>query len=85
MVHPIEPGEIYATCRGGATSHYPASVVVVSVEVIGSTRRIVHVHEEHRPQYTYAIPGAYFHATRQTKQGSRRITGYYRTGKQEVF
>ncbi|MDT0495673.1 hypothetical protein RM717_34860 [Streptomyces griseus] len=73
-MHRIEVRQIYTTCRGGATSHYPETVVVQayepgarSVEVFGGRAR-------------HTIPASYFHETATTKAGRRRITGYYMTG-----
>ncbi|MGQ4732573.1 hypothetical protein ACUN3E_33580 [Streptomyces sp. Ju416(a)] len=73
-MHRIEARQIYTTCSGRATSHYPETVVVQAyepggrtVEVFGSGSR-------------FMIPASYFHETATTKAGRRRITGYYLTG-----
>lgn len=65
------------TCRGGATSHYPETVVVQSYEAGTRTAEVIGMHGAGG---RYAIPASYFHATATTKAGKRRITGYYLTG-----
>ena len=76
-MHRIEVRQIYSTCRGGATSHYPETVVVRSYE---PGARTVEVSGAYGSGGMYSIPASYFHATATTTSGKRRITGYYLTG-----
>ncbi|MFD7924003.1 hypothetical protein ACFV3R_32960 [Streptomyces sp. NPDC059740] len=73
-MHRVESKQTYTTCRGGATSVYPETVVVDEYEP-GS--RSVRVHDADRSGPQYDIPVSYFHETAHTRQGTRRKTGYY--------
>ncbi|MFE6744127.1 hypothetical protein [Streptomyces tubercidicus] len=75
-MHRIEARQIYSTCRGGATSHYPETVVVRSYEPGARTVEVSGL--DHGGRYT--IPASYFHATATTTAGKPRLTGYYMTG-----
>ncbi|MGW4177639.1 hypothetical protein [Streptomyces rubiginosohelvolus] len=78
-MHRIEARQIYTTCSGRATSHYPETVVVQVYEPGGRTVEAVNLYGG----YGYGvltIPASYFHETATTKAGKRRITGYYMTG-----
>ncbi|MET8732161.1 hypothetical protein ABZV81_34065 [Streptomyces parvus] len=78
-MHRIEARQIYTTCSGRATSHYPESVVVQAYEPGGRTVEAVSLHGG----YGYGvltIPASYFHETATTKASRRRVTGYYMTG-----
>ncbi|AKN75022.1 hypothetical protein QR97_39825 [Streptomyces sp. PBH53] len=74
-MHRIEARQIYTTCRGGATSHYPETVLVQAYEPGARTVEVTGLSGG-----SYTIPASYFHATATTKAGRRRITGYYMTG-----
>lgn len=76
-MHRIEARQIYTTCRGGATSHYPESVVVEAYEPGGRTVEVLGLGGG---SGVHMIPASYFHATATTMAGRRRITGYYMTG-----
>ena len=73
-MHRVESKQTYTTCRGGATSVYPETVVV---DVYEPGSRSVRVHNADQPGLQYDIPVSYFHETAQTRQGTRRKTGYY--------
>jgi len=77
-VHRVEVRQIYTTCRGGATSHFPETVVVRSYEPRARTVQVTD--ESGRDPRTHDIPASYFHATNTTTAGHSRITGYYLTG-----
>ncbi|WP_405444480.1 hypothetical protein OG350_37700 [Streptomyces achromogenes] len=77
-MHRIEARQIYSTCRGGATSHYPETVIVRSYET--GARTVEVTDESGRDSRVFSIPASYFHATNITTSGRRRITGYYQTG-----
>ncbi|MFJ3663142.1 hypothetical protein ACIPPM_22055 [Streptomyces sp. NPDC090119] len=74
-MHRIKKGQTYRTCSGGATSHYPATVIVLDDHAPGA--RTVRVRHEDRAALTYEIPASYFHPTNETTAGRRRITGYF--------
>ncbi|MFD8690727.1 hypothetical protein [Streptomyces sp. NPDC059651] len=78
-MHRIEARQIYPTCRGGATSHYPEHVVVSSY-VSGARTVEVTGHDGQGEGIGYIIPASYFHAAAVTAAGTRRVTGYYLTG-----
>ncbi|MCG0068176.1 hypothetical protein L0F81_33765 [Streptomyces tricolor] len=75
-MHRIEARQIYTTCRGGATSHYPETVVVQAYEPGARTVEVTALGSGS----SFTIPASYFHATPTTKAGRHRITGYYMTG-----
>ncbi|MFJ8848373.1 hypothetical protein ACIRFF_36430 [Streptomyces cyaneofuscatus] len=79
-MHRIETRQIYTTCRGGATSHYPESVVVEAYEPGGRTVEVRGLGGGASGGIAFTIPASYFHATATTTAGRRRITGYYMTG-----
>ncbi|KDN80525.1 hypothetical protein [Kitasatospora cheerisanensis] len=72
----ITPGQIYTTCRGGATSTYPETVIVRALDV--DARTVEATGEASSVRHT--IPASYFHATATTAAGKPRRTGYYLTG-----
>jgi len=76
-VHRIEAPQIYTTCSGRVTSHYPEAVVAQAYEPGGRTVEAVSPHGGYG---LLTIPASYFHETATTKAGRRRITGYYVTG-----
>ncbi|MDF3302966.1 hypothetical protein K388_06722 [Streptomyces sp. KhCrAH-43] len=77
-MHRVEARQIYTTCQGGPTSHFPETVVVRSYEAGARTAEVTD--ESGRDPRTFDIPVSYFHATNTTTAGRRRITGYYLTG-----
>ncbi|MDX2407284.1 hypothetical protein NJO91_29680 [Streptomyces microflavus] len=79
-MHRIEARQIYTTCRGGATSHYPETVVVDAYEPGGHTVEVLGLDGGESGGLGFTIPASYFHATATTAAGRRRITGYYMTG-----
>lgn len=74
-MHRIEARQIYSTCRGGATSHYPETVVVDAYEPGARTVEVVGFGGGSRG-IGFTIPASYFHATATTTAGRRRTTGY---------
>ncbi|MET8347358.1 hypothetical protein [Streptomyces microflavus] len=79
-MHRIEARQIYTTCRGGATSHYPETVVVDTYEPGGRTVAVLGFDGAVSTGLGFTVPASYFHATATTAAGRRRITGYYLTG-----
>lgn len=79
-MHGIKSKQIYTTCRGGATSVYPATVVV---DEYTPGSRTVRVYDERHPSRQHEIPASYFHETAQTGRGTRRKTGYYLISRSE--
>ncbi|MET8827283.1 hypothetical protein ABZX40_14995 [Streptomyces sp. NPDC004610] len=77
-IHRIQARQIYSTCQGGPTSHYPETVVVRSYEP--GSRTVEVADESGRDRRTLDIPASCFHATNTTTAGRRRITDYYLTG-----
>ncbi|OYP10122.1 hypothetical protein CFC35_41525 [Streptomyces sp. FBKL.4005] len=75
-MHRIEARQIYTTCRGGATSHYPETVVVQAYEPGARSVEVTGL----GGGSSFTIPASYFHATPTTKAGRHRSTGYYMTG-----
>ncbi|MEW2493774.1 hypothetical protein AB0942_09525 [Streptomyces nodosus] len=77
-MHRVEVRQIYTTCQGGATSHFPETVVVRSYEPGAQTVEVTD--ESGRDPRTFDIPVSYFHATNATTAGRPRVTGYYLMG-----
>ena len=80
-MHRIASKQVYTTCRGGATSAYPETVIVDQYMPGSAT---VRVYDERHPSRQYDIPTSYFHETAETGRGTRRKTGYYLTSLSEV-
>ena len=78
-MHRIKSKQVYTTCRGGATSAYPETVIVVDDYQPGC--RTVQVYDERQPARQFDIPVSYFHETVMTERGTRRKTGYYLTSR----
>ncbi|WP_055533885.1 hypothetical protein [Streptomyces graminilatus] len=79
-MHRIKSKQVYTTCRGGATSVFPETVVVDYQP--GS--RTVQVYDERQTTRQFDIPVSYFHETAMTERGTRRKTGYYLTSRSEL-